>query len=308
MEEWSLDLDGNELLAGAMALLTAVLGAVSHLYAKKALDKLAPPTFLFFRIMAGLVVLACLAGLSGECSREAVGALFTGKGLMGLGLSFFFAIGIGCTLYFTGLKLSELGIMSALINTSPLFLCGLTVTFLHEALTPTMFAGELTAVAGVVLLGLSMKREPGARVGKRRTTVALGLSAAVMIASGNFWIKYTVDVIKAPVALVTFAYLLPGLLVFGGVWLWRGAERPGRQALLYTFLSGGLSWGIGLFTFSLAMRLTEFPSMVSVCVSTHMVFSVLVGRIFLGEALGGRKLLAFGLVFAGILLVVSRVV
>ena len=100
-----------------LVLVSSCCGALSHAFAKKALDGgLSTNAFLVLRSLTGVIATAVIFGVSCVVSG------FPQMSLTTWGLAVMVGLlhpVLSNTLYFTGLKTGELSVMSPLINTSP---------------------------------------------------------------------------------------------------------------------------------------------------------------------------------------------
>ena len=181
-------------------------------------------------------------------------------------------------------------------GTAPLLVAGGGVVFAGELLEPIELAGLVLASLAIA----SFAFERGFSVLRRPKPFVFGFITAIFIGIYTVTDALGVRLSGSPLGYIAWLFLFSGLPLIGYALLARpGALGPYIRAHWKTGLLGGticaLAYGLVIWALSLGAM-----AFVSALRETSVVFAVLIGSVFLGEPLGGRRIAAAIVVVAGI--------
>ena len=282
-----------------LALVTVyLLWGSTYLGIKYAIDTIPPLLMGSVRFLVAGGVLYALAIRTGDTrgdrvgSRQWIAALVIG-GLMLVG-------GNG------GVILAEqyvpIGVVALLVATSPLWMAIIDRVVFGRRLPATAIIGLVVGFGGVAFLTGSP--------GKGHINLfgaALALASPVCWAIGSVFTRH-VKLPVRPLVAASMEMLWAGLL-FGLVSLltgelgrmhWQHVSTTSIVALAYLIVFGSL---VGFSTYVWLLRSAPL-SLVSTYAYANPVVAVILGAVFIGEALNGRVLIAGGIILAAVALIV----
>jgi drug/metabolite transporter (DMT)-like permease len=215
--------------------------------------------------------------------------------------SFFGVIGYNLSLAYGEMEIPS-GIASLIINLSPIFTLILSIIFIGESITVFMLLGMTISFSGLFIL-VSMGAQGGA------ANSNYYLYALITVLAPLSWAIYTIASKKLTEKFDAFT--ITGLtIVIGTLPLFftlRGSDFIAMKTMSATawivllFLSIA-STSLGYTVWVLALR--SLPSSkVASFVYLIPVFSVIIGRIFLGEPITTHMILGAGLLLSGVYVV-----
>lgn len=284
----------------AYASLAASTSLVGSYVGLSKLLVLVFPVFLLAWLrfgMAALLMLPWLRRAPGErpLDRRTRGLLFL-ESFLG---NFLFSI---CLLY--GLRSTSAVVAGVIMAGIPAAVAGLSWIVLHERISRRVLMGIVLSVLGIALVAAERSGKPGSGNSAGSMLGALLVLGAVICEACYVVIgkRLTQDLAPRRISALINGW---GLILVTPLGLW--------QALSFDF--GGVplgSWGLLLFYAAAASIVTVWLWMHGLAqvpaarAGVFMVFlpiaTALVGLVWLGEAISGLQLLAFGLALAGVLL------
>ncbi|MBW7906471.1 MAG: DMT family transporter [Phycisphaerae bacterium] len=286
------------------ALSAAAVWALAIMCFKRSGERISPVALNLFKNAVAIVLLAVtlpltkggLAALGGASAYDL--AILAISGVIG--------ISIADTLFFRGLNLCGVGLVSIVDCSYTPFTLFFSWLLLGEQLTPLQYAGVLLVLTGV-LISTRHAPPPGRTRVQLLTGILMALSAMACMAFGIVMAKpvltqwptvpaAAVRIFAGTLVLVPFTLMLRERAEIWGVFVpsraWRAAV-PGSILGAYVSL---LLWIAGF-------QYTQAAAVAAVLNQTSTVFALLLATLVLREPLGGRKLAAVSLALSGVLTV-----
>lgn len=293
----------DELKGQLYSLGAAIAWAAALVLFKSSGERVAPLPLNFFKNCVGLV----LFGLTILATREWVGVLESAnsRDLWILAISGVLGIAVADTLFFRGLNLCGVGLISIVDCLYTPFVMLFSFLLLDEDITLIKLAGAGLILAGV--LACTGHTPPAGRTRRQLLAgILFGVGAFATMALGIVLAKPTLD--RFPVNSASAIRLLAGTLALGMV----GLFIPNRRDLLTIFIPSRVWWtalpGAAMAAYiSLALWVAGFKyinaSVAAMLNQTSLIFAILLAAIFLKERLTPRMMVAVGLAASGVLVV-----
>lgn len=211
-------------------------------------------------------------------------------------------------LFFQGLRIGKVGIISALTQAKIIVTASLSVLFLAEGLSVIQILGLLLVFAGLVALSLS-RDEMAAAADNNAGLLRLARGAGYALSAGVLWgvvfflFKFCVSRVGPWVAsfVIELTVLCCSAL---HVLLTEGTLRTSgvtRNTLLLV-LAGAISAAFGTLFFNVGITYSNVSVVCTFTFSAAAV-SAVAGWIFLGERLDRRQIISVAAVIAGVVCV-----
>lgn len=278
-----------------MLVLTAMIWGLAFVAQSVGMDYIGPFTFSCVRsLMGGMVLIPCILFLdrnrtypAKKQSRESIKTLAAG------GISCGIALCIATNLQQVGIQYTTAG-KAGFITALYIVVVPLLGIFLRKKIGLKIWCSVAVAVAGLYLLCMTEKLT----VGKGDFLVllcALVFSIHILLVD-HFAPK--VDGIR----MSCIQFLVTGILSAGPmVILERPTFRQVSDAAIPLLYAGVLSCGVA-YTLQVVAQKNVDPTVASLILSLESVFSVLAGRIILGEQLSAREFGGCVLMFVAIIM------
>jgi len=285
-------------LGYAVGLLTWVLAGGTFVAGKAAVAEMPPWTFVFGRLLIGVLVLLPLVRHHFPEMR----AFLRTYGLHALAVG---ALGFGITqgLMFTSLQHSSAVNAGIIFSTTPMITLLMARFFLHEPMGPWQYAGSLLAFCGIVVVAVqgSLKVLLG---------LDLGVGDIIMIGAAIVFSSYTVLLKRAhfqldrlPLLVILMAGSLIATLPFF-LWEFVNGEHAnlglnGYLALAYAAIPGGAlmyllyNWSVEILGAGRAQGLLY----------SQMVFTAIIAWLVLGESIEWYQYAGGAFIVVGVILV-----
>ena len=285
-------------LGYTVGLLTWVLAGGTFVAGKAAVAEMPPWTFVFGRLLIGVLVLLPLVRHHLPEMRGFLKAF----GLQALAIG---ALGFGITqgLMFTSLQYSSPVNAGIIFSTTPMITLLMARFFLHEPMGTWQYVGSLLAFFGIVVVAV-----------KGSPTVLLGLDLGggdlIMVGAAIIFSSYTVLLKRAHFQLDRLPLLV--ILMSGSLiattpfFLWELANGEhthlglhGYLALAYAAIPGGAlmyllyNWSVDILGAGRAQGLLY----------SQMVFTAIIAWLVLGEAIEWYQYAGGAFIVAGVVLV-----
>ncbi len=212
--------------------------------------------------------------------------------------------------YLKAVNLEEISRVISIIYIDPLFTAILAAGFLGEIFSPIKYVGVFLLVSGAIII--SLKFGQGFTLKK---TTWLALLSALLFSVSNLFNKLLLEhndfwTVFAYVRVANFIVLLP-IIFYKRKMLWGYAAGQTRNFLLIFFNSSLTLLGTFLFVVALSLGFATFTAAFSALQPFFVLMMTLGVGVFYPSILkeeGGRavflqKLLAVGLMFAGVILI-----
>lgn len=290
------------MLGEALSLACALTWALAVILFKRS-DSADPQSLNLFKNLAGLVLLAVTIPLVGtviDWDRSAADwARLAISGVLG--------IAVGDTLFFAALRRIGPGLLAIIDCSYAPQVVLFSVLVLGEQIGPAFALGGLLVVGGV----LAAVWQPGRRLAAPTANgpaIAMATLAVTVMAASVVIAKPVLD--KSDLFEVTFIRLVAGTLSLGAFMLFRRDRarlfsilRP--QPLWRTLIPAAfLGTYVAMLLWLGGMKYAG-ASVSSVLSQTSVVFTLLLARVMLGEALTGRRILAGGVALAGAVVILA---
>lgn len=155
---------------------------------------------------------------------------------------------------------------------------------------------------GILIISAGLFLLADARALQRKSALAWACLTGLSVATYSTLGGWSTRQIGDPFAFAAHLLALNGLTMLATGFALRGAALPGRLwAALPRALPGGILGGFGYWVALWAMSVAPLGG-VSALRETSVVFAALFAKLFLGEVLGARRILAALAVAAGIVL------
>lgn len=273
------------------AVFLAVLAAAALHAGWNALLKIGLDRFLsvcLIQIAAGAVALGSLPFL--DLPRAAAWPWIALSALLHIGYNGFLA---------RAYRYGDLGQVYPLSRGSaPLIVALLSLSLVADSLLPGQWLGLLVLVTGIWLMALR-GHQPG--TGCNAPMLACALMTAVFIAGYTLSDAVGARQNRDPLSYSMWLFAVNGLVMTGVVAVTRG---PGAFLRLGPYWRSGLVGGaLSLAAYSIVIwAMTRAPvALVSALRESSVLFALLIGRLWLKEAMPPIRLLACGLILAGML-------
>lgn len=278
--------------------LLALLGAVllwgtSYAATKTAISHFSPMLLIWLRmVLASLILLPFWRKLPKPDYRPG-----DAKWLLGLGLlqpCLYFLLEVQALHYSTS---SQVGAVAAL---APLFVAFFAWIWLKERMSVAAIAGLLLSLGGVLLLSLGASKgasAPNPLLGNFLQLLAIFSIAFYMVAIKRFSQRYDTWWLTGSQDLFGVLFFLPGILLAP-----EGAltSAPKEAWLSVLYLGGVVTLG-GFGLYNMAMRWLP-ASQAAMSINLVPLIAILLGWIWLGEALSSLQWLAAAAILGGVLL------
>lgn len=287
------------MLGELLALLTAVLWALTPVFGKKALEESSIVALNFVRSVFGSMALWLILPAARGWRLVDVDpyslALLTAAAVIGMGL--------GDLAFFKSMDMIGVSKSTAISSTYPLFTTFISILLLGESLTVLSFLGTVSVVLGVSLISIASSGENGGRDNPSlRKGVVLAIASAVIWSIGITLIALCVRDVDPLVAntyrlsILALILSLPPLLKKR----FRRGLRSGKT-LFWGAAAGvtGLSLGTSVYLESIkligAARATALSSI-------YPMISAVAATLFLKEKPNLKTWMGIGLTVLGIVL------
>jgi drug/metabolite transporter (DMT)-like permease len=182
-------------------------------------------------------------------------------------------------------------------GSTPLFVALLSALFLHEQQASSNFLG--VAIICIAIASFALER-PSARASSASGRIGAALATGFIIAVYTLIDAIGVRMAATPWSYIVWLLLLDGLFVSLAVVVARGSKVPRFivarwKSLLGAGILGVLAYGMALFALSVGSVTT-----VAALRESSVLFSALLGAIFLGEPFGARRIAAAAAIVVGI--------
>lgn len=299
----------DDQLGQLFALSAAITWAGALVLFKRSGERIAPLALNLFKNTVGLLLLAATMVVLTSLGRDNPGALLTHPigDLCILMFSGIIGIAIADTMFFHGLNLIGVGLVSVVDCTYTPFAIVFSWLLLAEHLTIWHYAGAALIVAGVFTA--TRHRLPDNRTrGQIVFGILLTMGAIATMAFGIVLVKPLLEQRDMPLFAVTALRLAAGtafLALFALIGRdWRRhwtVFRPSptwKVAIPGSFLGAYLS-----LVFWVAGFKYTYAALAAVLNQTSVIFAAILAAVFLKEQFGPRKIAALVLAVVGVLIV-----
>lgn len=202
-----------------------------------------------------------------------------------------------------GIKLLGPSLSSAITATSPVFASILAVIVLGEVLTPTLGAGIIFIILGIIVSSIRW-----GNISKSWPiwAIVLPLTAAISRAATHTIAKIGLDVLPSPGFLLLVNYTVASIAI---LFLFRLQKRqiPRLTESSRWFVFAGIANGIALFSITKAVQLGQLVIVIPLAASMPL-FTVGLGYfVFKKEKITIKTIITIVLVFTGVILVVKQI-
>lgn len=293
----------NDSLGQILALSAAITWASALVLFKKCGERMPPLTLNLFKNTVGIVLLAATLPFTGDISATFAG--FAVRDILILVLSGLLGIALADTVFFYGLNLVGVGIISIVDCLYSPFVILFAFLLLGEKLTMFHYVGGAMIVFGVLM---TSKLQPPE--GKTRAQlvagILLGVLALALMAIGIVIAKPVLE--RFPLIWAVFIRMIVGTILLGAF----AMALPSRHTVWAAFRPSGL-WKISMPGAVLGAYLAMVfwvggfkytsASIAGILNQMSIIFAIVFASLFLKERFTRRKLLAVILAASGVILV-----
>jgi len=270
------------MLGELLALISAVMGALSAVLLRPALKNISPVSNNALRVIAASVFLLPIAIVWGDLQ-----SVYASPGRFALLVaSMLIGFGVGDTLWLRSMKMIGVSLSVSVISTYPLFVIPGAILLLGERPSGLNAVGAVAIATGLVMASRarSNSNNGGRPRGSLRPGLALALGAAVMYSVGILLVTFGASGLD-PLAANALRMPILALFLVAGSALSRNIHDIRRLtwrigALLS--VGGVVGMGLGNVFFIHAVQLVG-ASRCAPLASTSPIFATLLASLLLGE-------------------------
>lgn len=281
------------MLGEYLAILSALMQAISTVLSAEALKKIDPVWSNFIKSLAAAVVMLPIVAVTGDLANlihMKPDALFL------VILAAIVGFGFGDTFLFKSIVLIGVSKAYTISFTSPLFTMILAVAFLNEAFLLKYLIGTIFTVLSLAIISLELGEEKGKENISLKGVIS-AVAAAICWAMGTILVALGLRNISV---LLANAIRFPILALFLFIISKPGGKREvtGRSLLLLS-ASGTIGMVLGGITFLLSIQLIG-ASRASPLNASSPLLATLISRVVLREKVTARLILSSILICIGI--------
>ena len=285
-------------LSISLVLLAALSIGIGSVLIKLTLQRIPILSLGFYRAFFGLLITALVVIITQEWKKWQPGWLGIAMALAASGLFL-----LGTLTYMKAVQTVKLSIAVPIIQSHPMFAILLGATVLGEQVTPRLLFGALVIIGGIFSVGLGSLDSVEVTIDRSLfwallCSFILGLSTIVLKRALQWAPPLSLNLVQLTAALPFFYWLLQLEKVRPRIILERHAIILAALASITTYGLGQMLFLIGLQGLQVIVAAPIF--------STTLLFSVLFGKLFLGEQISRMQLAGSLLVVIGITVIAQR--